>query len=174
MIPTFFNDHIKINYEFSREGGHDNGGETDAVVYYYKAPPGGNLLLTDQMDVGDPASETAHHYSVTGQTWAGTRRSGYDGYERNYEYDVCQDDGRAFNGNSEFNVAISPANHGVELRRRLYRSGNGLQRAIVYVDGVRVKERPWDVCTLFQRPFLPKGWYDADFEIPAAYTRGKA
>lgn len=167
-----FNQHIKINYEFSREGGHDNGGETDVVVYYYKSPSAGNLLLTDQLDVGDPADEAAHHYSVTGQTWAETRHSGYDGYERNYEYDMCQDDGRAFNGSSEFTVAISPANHGVKLRRRLYRSGNGLQRAIVYVDGVRVSERPWDICTYSDAPSY-QGWYDSDFDIPAAYTRGK-
>lgn len=167
-----FNQHIRINYEFSREGGHDYGGETDVVVYYYKSPFGGNLLLTDQLDVGDPVSEANHRYSVSGQTWARTLRSGYDGYERNYEYDICQDDGRAFNGSSEFTVNISPANHGVELRRRLYRSGNGQQRAIVYVDGAQVTERPWDVCTLSTAPFY-QGWYDADFEIPAAYTQGK-
>ncbi|HTV39739.1 MAG TPA: DUF2961 domain-containing protein [Candidatus Sulfotelmatobacter sp.] len=167
-----FNQHIRINYEFSREGGHDNGGETDVIVYYYKAASGGNLLLTDQLDVGDPVSEASHHYSVTGQTWAGTRRSGYDGYERDYEYDTCQDDGRAFNGSSEFTVDISPSNDGVELRRRLYRSGNGRQCAYVYVDGARVNERPWDVCTLSTAPRY-QGWYDADFEIPAAYTKGK-
>jgi hypothetical protein len=167
-----FNQHIRINYEFSREGGHDNGGETDVVVYYYKSPFGGNLLLTDQLDVGDSVSEAAHQYAVTGQTAMETRCSGYDGYERNYEYDTCQDDGRAFNGCSEFTVKISPANNGVELRRRLYRSGNGQQRAIVYVDGTRVNERPWDVCTLSSAPWY-QGWYDADFEIPAAYTRGK-
>ncbi len=167
-----FNQHIRINYEFSREGGHDNGGETDVVIFYYKTSSAGRLLLTDQLDVGDPASEAAHRYSVTGQTWAGVRHSGYDGYERNYEYDLCQDDGRAFTGSSEFTVAISPANHGVELRRRLYRSGNGRQLAFVYVDGVRVNERPWDVCTLSSAPFY-QGWYDADFEIPAACTQGK-
>jgi hypothetical protein len=167
-----FNDHIKINYEFSREGGRDNGGETDAVVYYYKAAAGGHLVLTDQLDVGDPDAEAAHHYSLSGQTWAGTRDSGYDGYERDYEYDSCQDDGRAYDGYSEFTVTISPANHGVKLRRRLYRSGNGQQRALVYVDGVRVNERPWDVCTLSSAPAY-QGWYDTDFEIPAAYTQGK-
>ncbi|MGH7942882.1 MAG: DUF2961 domain-containing protein [Limisphaerales bacterium] len=167
-----FNQHIRINYEFSHEGGHDYGGENDVVVYYYESPGGGNLLLTDQLDVGDPASEAAHHYSISGQTWAGTRRSGYDGYERNYEYDTCEDDGRAFHGYSEFTVNISPANDGVELRRRLYRSGNGRQRATVYVNGVRVTERPWDVCTLSSAPWY-QGWYDADFEIPAAYTHGK-
>ncbi|HEV2456032.1 MAG TPA: DUF2961 domain-containing protein, partial [Verrucomicrobiae bacterium] len=168
----FFNQHIRINYEFSREGGHDYGGETDVVVYYYQLPKGGNLLLTDELDVGDPQSETAHHYHVAGQTWMKTFRSGYDGYERDYEYDTCQDNGRAFNGSSEFTVRISPANQGVELRRRIYRCGNGIQRAIVYVDGVRVNERPWDVCTYSDAPFY-QGWYDADFEIPAAYTQGK-
>jgi hypothetical protein len=170
--PYIFNQHIKINYEFSREGGRDYGGETDVAVYYYKAASAGHLALTDQLDVGDPASEAAHHYSITGQTWAGTRRSGYDGYERDYEYDSCQDDGRAFAGCSEFTAAISPANHGVKLRRRLFRSGNGRQCALVYVDGVPVSERPWDVCTFSSAPSY-QGWFDADFEIPAAYTQGK-
>jgi len=167
-----FNQHIKINYEFSREGGHDNGGETDAVVFYYKKASAGNLLLTDQLDVGDPAAEAAHQYSVTGQTWSGTRHSSYDGYERNYEYDSCSDDGRAFTGRSEFTVNISPDNDGVKLRRRLYRPENGLQHAWVYVDGVRVDERPWDVCTYSCAPAY-EGWMDDDFEIPAAYTQGK-
>jgi hypothetical protein len=167
-----FNQHIKINYEFSREGGGDNGGETDAVVFYYKAASAGRLLLTDQLDVGNPAAEAAHHYAITGQTWTGTRRSGYDGYERDYEYDFCQDDGRAFKGSSEFSVTISPGNDGVKLRRRLYRSGNGQQRAWVYVDGVRVNERPWDVCTYSCAPAY-QGWFDDDFEIPASYTQGK-
>ena len=170
--PTFSTEHIRINYEFSREGGHDYGGETDAVVYYYKGASAGHLVLTDQLDVGDLAAETAHHYALTGQTWAGTRHSAYDGYERDYEYDACQDDGRAFEGYSEFTATISPANHGVKLRRRLFRSGNGQQRAYVYVDGVRVHERPWDVCTLSSAPSY-QGWFDADFDIPAAYTAGK-
>jgi D-arabinan exo alpha-(1,3)/(1,5)-arabinofuranosidase (non-reducing end) len=168
-----FNQHIKINYEFSREGGFDNGGDTEAVVYYFKGASVGHLLLTDELDVGDPVSEAAHDYTVAGQIWQGTRQSGYDGYERDYEYDYCQDNGRAFDGSSEFTVAISPANHGVELRRRLYRCGDGEQQAIVYVDGVPVKERPWDVCTYSCAPAY-QGWYDADFEIPAAYTQGKS
>jgi hypothetical protein len=167
-----FNQRIKINYEFSREGGHDNGGETDAIVYYYKAASAGHLLLTDKLDVGSSADEAAHHYSVKGQTWAGIRHSSYDGYERDYEYDACEDDGRAFKGNSEFTIAISPKNHGVKLRRRLFRSNNGQQRAWVYVDGVRVNERPWDVCTYSSAPTY-QGWFDDDFEIPAAYTQGK-
>jgi hypothetical protein len=170
--PYVFNRHIKINYEFSREGGADYGGETDATVYYYKSPSGGNLVLTDEVDVGDATSEAAHRYSVSGQTWTGIRSSGYDGYERNYEYDMLRDDGRAFTGHSEFAVAIAGGNHGVKLRRRIYHSGNGIQRADVYVDGVKVKERPWDICTLSSAPFY-QGWFDSDYEIPSTYTKGK-
>jgi hypothetical protein len=168
-----FNEHIKINYEFTREGGRDNGGETDAIVYYYKTASAGHLSLTDQLDVGNATNEAAHHYSITSQTWAGTRRSSYDGYERDYEYDFCQDDGRAFSGNSEFTVTVSPNNHGVKLRRRLFRSDNGQQRAWVFVDGMRVNERTWDVCTYSSAPTY-QGWFDDDFEIPAVYTQGKS
>ena len=167
-----FNRHIKINYEFTLEGGADYGGETDATVYYYKAPTGGHLLLTDELDVGDPESEAAHRYGIRGQTWSGSRESGYDGYGRNYEYDLTRDEGRAFEGHSEFAAAVSADNSGVKLRRRIYRAGNGIQRAEVYVDGVKVKERPWDICTQSSAPFY-QGWFDSDFEIPASYTKGK-
>ena len=165
-----FNRHIGIGYEHSRDGGVAKGAETDVTFYYYKAP--GNLVLTDRLDVGNATSEASHQYETEGQTWAGTRRSGYDGYERNYEYDLAGDDGRAFNGHSEFTVAIDPGNQGVRLRRRIYRSGNGVQRATVYVDGVAV-DRPWDIVTLSSAPSY-QGWYDADFEIPASYSAHKS
>lgn len=164
-----FNRHIGIGYEHSRDGGVASGAETDVTFYYYKAS--GNLVLTDRLDVGNAESEAAHRYAIEGQTWAGALRAGYDGYERNYEYDLAGDDGRAFNGHTEFTVAIDPDNHGVKLRRRIYRSGNGVQRATVYVDGVAV-DRPWDIVTLSSAPSY-QGWYDADFEIPARYTEHK-
>jgi hypothetical protein len=170
--PYVFDKHIKINYEFSREGGGANGGRSDVVVYYYKSATGDNLRLTDQLDVGKPASESAHHYTVTGQTWSGTVASAYDGYELDYEYDRCIDDGRAYNGFSQFTANIDPNNHGVKLRKRVNRSNAGLQVADVYVDGVKVAERPWDICTPSAAPTY-QSWFDADFEIPAAYTRGK-
>jgi hypothetical protein len=167
-----FNKDIKINYEFSMEGGTGYGGEVDAVVYYYKSPSSGNLILTDEIDVGSTAAEKKHHYIVSGKTWAQTKTSGYDSYEREYSYDVVRDNGYAYNKYSEFTAAISPANEGVRLRRRIYRSDNGVQRANVYVNGVIVKERPWDICTLSSAPFY-QGWFDDDFEIPVSYTKGK-
>lgn len=167
-----FNRHIRIDYEHSRDGGLAKGADTDIVVYYYKSPSPGDLFLTDQIDVGNSASEARHHYTVAGETWTGTRRSGYDGYERDYESDLATDDGRAFHGHSEFAAAIDPDNRGVRLRRRIYRSANGVQRAAVYVDGVKVEERPWDIVTLSSAPFY-QGWFDADFEIPVRYTKGK-
>ncbi|MCC6123337.1 MAG: DUF2961 domain-containing protein [Pirellulales bacterium] len=171
--PYVFNKHIKINYEFSRDGGGDNGGRSDVVVYYYKAAATDNLKLTDQLDVGNPDSEREHSYSITGQTWSGTVDSGYDGYERDYEYDRCIDDGRAYNGDSRFTIKIDPENNGVKLRRRIDRSNNGLQLADVYIDDVKVAARPWDICTPSAAPNY-QSWFDADFEIPAALTRGKS
>ncbi|GAA4305335.1 hypothetical protein GCM10023143_10540 [Compostibacter hankyongensis] len=167
-----FNHDIKINYEYSYVGGHDYGGQVDAVVYYYKSALPGDLVLTDALDIGDPKSEAAHDYKISGKTWEDTKLSGYDGYERNYEYDRVRDDGYGYNGSGEFVARISPDNKGIRIRRRIYRSGNGIQRANVYVDGVKVTERPWDICTLSSAPYY-QGWYDTDFEIPASYTRGK-
>jgi len=73
---------------------------------------------------------------------------------------------------------IDPQNQGVKLRKRINRKGNGVQTAEVYVDGEKVKERPWHIVT----PSLSTGeggkddfdgWLDSDFEIPQEYTKGK-
>lgn len=77
------------------------------------------------------------------------------------------DHGRYFNGHSQFQVTIDPANQGVRLVRRLnYRPSN--QQANVYVDGVKVPT-PW---------LTPSGrngvWLDSAFWIPASFTAGKS
>jgi hypothetical protein len=48
--------------------------------YTYRAysTVAGDVVLTDTLDIGDPASEAAHGYAVTGQTWAGSLAAGYD------------------------------------------------------------------------------------------------
>ncbi len=142
------------------------------MVYYYKSIRPGNLILTDALDVGDTASEKNHNYTISGKTWEQSNYAGYDGYERDYEHDMLRDKGYGFNGSSEFKASIAPDNSGVKLRRRIYRTNNGMQLANVYVDGVNVKERPWDIVTQSTAPWY-QGWYDSDFEIPASYTNGK-
>ena len=170
-----FNSEVKINYEYTREGGVANGGSSDVTVFYYKSDASNatKLKLTDQVNIADASSENSHGYTVSGQTWNGTLTSGYDGYERNYAYDVITDDGRAFNGYSQFTVAIDPGNSGVKLRKRINRTSNGVQQANVYADGVKINERPWYVCDLGTAPNY-QSWYDTNFDIPASYTAGKS
>ncbi len=81
------------------------------------------------------------------------------------------DDGRAFGRDagaySQFTVAISPANQGVRLTRRLD-AGVGAQVADVYVDGTKVAQ--W-------APNASQSgcnWLDESVLLPAAATAGKS
>jgi hypothetical protein len=187
-----FNRNINITYEYSltKQERFPKGGSTDVTIFYYKANAGPNLQLTDELDVGNHYSETQHEYRITAQTWQGIRKDDYDGYERNLDFAPCTDDGRSFRGASRFVVRVDPKNEGVRLRKRINRSGNGVQTAEVWVDGVKVA-RPWHIVTAsFDTGPRPAksgtalqpamatgrsidGWFDSDFEIPASLTRGK-
>ena len=167
-----FNRDIRINYEYSKCAGLPRGGDTDVTIFYYKAADNNVLKPTDELDVGNEASEKAHSYTIEKQKWQGTISSAYDGYERNVEYDKQTDDGRAFDGFSRFTVKLDLENQGVRLRRRIYRSGNGVQTARVLIDGEEVAGRLWHIVTPSAAP-ANQGWYESDFEIPARYTMGK-
>ncbi|MBY4638407.1 DUF2961 domain-containing protein [Sphingopyxis sp. XHP0097] len=169
--PYVFEDEIRTNYEYSKLFRSSNGA-VETVFYYYKAglSPRG-IQQTDMVDVGLEASERAHDYRIEGQTWTGQVRSSYDGYEKNVAANTFLDEGRAFNGASEFTVAVHPANVGVKLRRLISRLGNGVQTAEVHVDGVQV-ERPWHVVQSAAAT-ADQAWVDTEFEIPAALTKGK-
>ncbi len=169
--PYVFNSDIRIMYEHSNCGGGPTGQKTDFVFWYYLGEPGiGNLTLTDELNVGDPASEQAHAYHVDGGTWFGQTQAAYDTYEQGNPYPTT-DDGRAFTNASQFTVKIDPGNEGVRLRRRLNRNLANLQQATVTVDGKPIPDTPWYFCDL---PTPSKtAFADTDFEIPVAYTRGK-
>ena len=68
-------------------------------------------------------------------------------------------------------MKIDPDNEGVKLRRRTNRNVSNVQQANVYVDGVMIPDTPWYLCDL-PAP-VETAFADTDFEIPAAYTRGK-
>ena len=85
---------------------------------------------------------------------------------------MCADTGRAFRGHSRFTVKIDSDNQGVKLRKRINRKDNGVQKADVYIDNVKVTQ-PWYICTL-STASDDQLWYDSDFEIPQSYTRGKS
>lgn len=82
------------------------------------------------------------------------------------QHRLVTDDGRSFNGHSEFEVVIDPNNQGVKLTRRMnYRTPD--QRADVYVDNQYAGY--W---------LTPNGeggqWRDDSFWIPANLTSGKS
>ncbi len=68
---------VSIRVAFEPEG-------LDWNEFYYWAYSRvrGAEALTDELDVGKPASEAAHGYEVTGQTFAGTRQSRYPAARR--------------------------------------------------------------------------------------------
>jgi len=166
-----FNSRIDIRYEHSNAAFRVYGQKTDSIVWYYIARPGyGNLTLTDQLDVGNAASERAHDYVISGETGSATTISSYDRCERGDPYPTT-DDGRFFTGSSTFRVRIDPRNRGVKLRRRANRNLSNVQKANVYVDGVLITDTPWYLCDL-PAP-AETAFVDTDFEIPMAYTRGR-
>src|SRR5262249_31942673 len=70
-----------------------------------------------------------------------------------------------------FTVKIDPHNEGVKLRRRTNRNVSNVQKANVYVDGDLIPDTPWYLCDLLAP--VEMAFVDTDFEIPAAYTKGK-
>ena len=175
-----FNKNIRIVHEYSRCCARDlniPGGKTDMTVFYYKSPFGSNLELSDELDVGNSSAEERHDYIFENQTFFKRITQGYDGYEKNYDHGVCNDEGRSNKGFSEFTVKIDPKNNGVKIRKRINRFNNGIQTAEVFVDGERCKSL-WHIVTNSQSPKSSHsphfdGWYDSDYEVHSSYTRGK-
>lgn len=166
-----FNKDITINYEYSKCKGWPKGGDSDVTVFYYKSKASDVLTITDELDVADEASEKKHDYRISGQTCYERVSSAYDGYEQKVDYDTLTDAGRSYNGYSQFKVNINPENTGVRLRKRINRTGNGVQTVKVFVDGAEV-----GLWHFVQSSFAPvsQSWVETDFEIPAILTAGKS
>lgn len=166
-----FNKDITINYEYSKCKGWPKGGDSDVTVFYYKAAAPDVLKLTDELDVANAASEQAHNYAISQQTSLKTVSSAYDGYEQKIDYDTLTDAGRGHCGYSEFVMKIDSKNSGVKLRKRLNRSGNGVQTVRVLVDG-----EDTGMWHFVQSSYAPvsQSWVEYDYEIPARYTSGKS
>lgn len=154
------------------EGMYQVGKEESVTFFYARESP--SLTLSDELDVGNRASESSHAYQVVGTRQDKKGKFWYDGEFNNvlFKTPPIEDDGVAFNGYSQFTVKVDPANRGVRIRRRTDKDNNR-QRANVYVDGVLVSERPWYTVD-YEKTYRDIRWLDADFEIPARYTAGKA
>jgi hypothetical protein len=120
---------------------------------------GGVALLTDTLDVAEPAGEAAHSYLIGTQTWTGTQTFVYPSR--------ISDTGRAHSGSSRFTLSVHPAHRGVVLARR---TDHGIadQRATVYVDGARAGTWADPGADGVHR------WRDSSFPIPTALTTGRS
>ncbi|HEY4935494.1 MAG TPA: DUF2961 domain-containing protein, partial [Puia sp.] len=170
--PIIFNKNIQLQYEFSKENTTLNdSSRIEVTVFYYKSPLNDSLTLTDTVDVGNTKAEKAHDYQIKGETWQGTTDSHYDGFERALSFFPVRDDGRSYNRYSQFKVAINRNNDGVRIRKRINRTGNGIQEARVFVDG-RLLKKPWYIVTPSGAP-ATNSWFDSEYEIPESYTKNK-
>jgi beta-mannosidase len=158
---------FRMQLRMTVEGGSGvRGNGTDVrsglVFWYGEQEPG--MTLTDSLDVGNADSEKAHAYSSPDSTPYDLTSS----LEGEFDDVPITDGGRIVAKASEFTVRIAPENQGLILRRRSDQARQG-QRAAVYVDGVCVKERTWYYAD--RNPH--KRWLEDNFQVPAAYTRGK-
>ncbi len=156
-----FMKHITVGIQ---HGGVDDVSENVWTLAYYYHQPAPRSILSDQLNVGDAASEAAHSYSISNQTWSGTNAYTFDG---NFDHVTITNTGRADEGFSQFTMALPPNNAGAILRRQFDQSIPN-QSADVYVDGALVGT--WYCAG--SNPF--HCWRDSDFMIPASCTGGKS
>jgi hypothetical protein len=129
----------------------EHGGENESdqhyeTVTYWYGLPAPSLIKTDELAVGDAASERAHHYVVAHASPPYELSSRYEwgpdtlgGVEI---YPVTTDRGRSLTGSSEFTLKLDPKNVGVMLRRKLdYSFPN--QRAEVFVSDAGTPHPRW-------------------------------
>lgn len=131
MMPFGRNAVIRLEH-----GGTNESREHYETVTYWYGLPGASLVQTDELRVGDLASERAHRYTSPEASAPYEVRSRYewgpDTIKDQEIYPAETDRGRTTKTASEFTLKIDPKNAGVMLRRKLdYQYPN--QRAEVYV-----------------------------------------
>jgi hypothetical protein len=136
----------------------------EGAVFAYIAKNKESLVQTDSLQIRNSASETAHNYSITSQTWTGSFTSDYFGRDVAAVFSGL---GRAHKGTCQFTMSINPANQGVRLSR-IMDHGVANQKARVYVNNAQVGTWYTGGVNLSH-----KARYDS-FEIPASFTSGKS
>ncbi|MCI0744825.1 MAG: DUF2961 domain-containing protein [Verrucomicrobia subdivision 3 bacterium] len=126
-------------------GGVNESSEHYETVTYWYGTPGAALVLTDELKIGDPESESKHGYHSPEASAPYIINSRYelgpDTLHGKEVYPSHTDQGRTTRGTSEFTLKLDRANLGVLLRRKLdYSFPN--QRAEVYVADAQTNK--WD------------------------------
>jgi hypothetical protein len=133
LMPFGRNARIQLEH-----GGTNESKEHYQTVAYWYGSPRASLVQTDELRVGDEASERAHRYRSpdASEPYEITSRYewGPDHVQGQEIYPAETDRGRKTRTWSEFTLKVDPKNRGVMLRRKLdYTFPN--QRAEVSVDG---------------------------------------
>jgi hypothetical protein len=145
LMPFGRNARIQLEH-----GGTNESTEHYETVTYWYGTPSPTLVQTDELRVGDVASETVHRYvspnasapyEITSRYEWGVDHAG--GKEI---YPPVTDRGHSMTGTSEFTLKVQPKNFGMLLRRKLdYAFPN--QRAEVFVadasKGQEAKDLSW-------------------------------
>ncbi len=157
-----FNDGIKAGAEVGPEGNQERMYES---VSFYYGKPESKLALTDEINVGDAASEKTHGY----QTKQATGIALTSTYEGDHDDIELSDEGNSIGpgGSSTFTVKIDENNIGVKLRRRL-NYANLNQKAKVMVDGEEAGV--WFTVGNNEHHSMRED----EFLIPTALTKGKS
>jgi hypothetical protein len=103
-------------------------------------------VKTDELSVGDTASETSHHYSSPDASAPYEIKSRYewgpDSLNGREIYPETVDHGRTTKTTSEFTLHVDPRNLGILLRRKLdYSFPN--QRAEIYISSGKGRQASW-------------------------------
>jgi hypothetical protein len=118
LMPFGKNARIQLEH-----GGTDESSEHYETVTYWYGLPSPSLIKTDELSVGDPASEKAHAYRSPQASEPVEITSRYewgvDHLEGKETYPAHREVGRYTTGTSEFTLKLAPDNLGVMLRRTL-------------------------------------------------------
>ncbi|MDD5676022.1 MAG: DUF2961 domain-containing protein, partial [Chitinivibrionales bacterium] len=153
-----FRSHIRLGMEAF----YNN--EDDFILAYYYFKPQPSEALSDSLDVGNALSETAHSFSMSGQTWSGSLTNTFYG---TFKKDSITASGKADTGSSEFVLAIQSANSGV-IVRRMFDQKDTFQQAAVYIDGSLAGTWYHAGANPYHR------WCEDEFMVPAKLTNGKS
>lgn len=120
-------------------GGTNESDEHYETVTYWYGLPAASLVKTDELSIGDPASEHSHAYESPQASPPYALSSRYEwGVDHLKGLEIFpeqSDHGRTTTGTSEFTLRLRPDNWGVVLRRKLdYQFPN--QRAEVFIASV--------------------------------------
>ena len=113
------------------------------MTYWYGAP-GATLVRTDELQIGDGASERAHRYHSPDASapYEITSRYewGVDHLNGREVYPAHTDRGRTTKGASEFTLKLEPRNYGAMLRRKLDYSFPNQRAEVSVADASRGQE----------------------------------